>query len=128
MLLERRIFSNRSQRELVYFGGLVGGQPLPYRLDHNLPYGLKHALSGAKDKSGSTLPASDKRFWGRVWEAFLTRRPLTGPKQFLRVSTPIGQDKLAEADLLLESFLSVWLQPVAYQQELTKWLRSGHKH
>src|SRR6266511_1797277 len=39
--LERRIFSKDSHRELVYFGALVGGQPLPYRLDQYLSVALK---------------------------------------------------------------------------------------
>src|SRR5688572_7589148 len=39
--LERRIFANGTHRELVYFGALVGGQPLPYRLDPHLSIGIK---------------------------------------------------------------------------------------
>ena len=38
---ERRIFTHRTHRELVYFCGLVGGRPLPYRLDHNLSVALQ---------------------------------------------------------------------------------------
>jgi hypothetical protein len=41
---ERRVFTTGTQRELVCFAGLVGGQPLPYRLDHNLSIGMRLAL------------------------------------------------------------------------------------
>src|SRR3989441_11953206 len=39
--LERRIFATETHRELVYFGALVGGQPLPYRLGPHLGIGIK---------------------------------------------------------------------------------------
>jgi Protein of unknown function (DUF3485) len=125
ILFERRVFSSGMQRELVYFAGLVGGQPLPYRLDHNLSVGMKHALRTAKDQTGTTLRASDKRFWRRVWDSFLARRPLTGPKQFLRISTPVPEEGISEADALLEDFLPRWLQPVAYRKELEEWRNNG---
>jgi hypothetical protein len=118
---ERRIFATESGRELVYFTGLVGGQPLPYRLDHNLSVGMRHALHVAKDDTGTTLRASDERFWRRVWESFLARRRLLGPKEFLRISTPISETGIAKADGLLEDFLSQWLQPVEYAKELQMW-------
>src|SRR5215212_6959379 len=54
LLFERRVFSSGGQRELVYFAGLVGGQPLPYRFDHNLSVGMKHALHVAKDETGTS--------------------------------------------------------------------------
>ena len=125
LVFERRVFSYSSQRELVYFTGLVGGQALPYRLDHNLSVGMKHALHAAADETGTTLRASDRRFWERVWESFLARRPLIGPKQFLRISTPISGEGNAKADVLLEQFLSQWLQPVEYEKELRQW-QAGH--
>ncbi|MFO1496822.1 MAG: hypothetical protein U1G07_00240 [Verrucomicrobiota bacterium] len=118
---ERRLFTAGAQRELVYFAGLVGGQPLPYRLDHNLSVGMKHALKLASDNSGSSLRASDRRFWRRVWDSFVARRPLAGPKQFIRVSTPVKDDDIGKADALLEDFLARWLQPVPYQTELAAW-------
>ena len=60
LLLERRVFSTGRQRELVYFTGLVAGQPLPYRLDHNLSVGMRHALHAAqmnRDQLASVGPA-----------------------------------------------------------------------
>ncbi|MBI4326078.1 MAG: exosortase-associated EpsI family protein [Chloroflexi bacterium] len=122
---ERRIFATGNQRELVYFCGLTGGQPLPYRLDHNLSIGLKYQLRTAKDKSGATLRASDQQLWNRVWESFVSRRPLLGPKQFLRVSTPIQGEDSSAADQLLKEFLPSWLASVDYQKELEAWQRRG---
>jgi hypothetical protein len=127
MLLERRIFSAGTNRELVYFGGLVGGQPLPYRLDHNLSVGMKQAMRLAKDRTGSTLRASDERFWARVWDAFLARRPLIGPKQFVRISTPISDGNPVATDELLVRFLAAWLLPVDYNSELDSWKRNKAK-
>ena len=120
---ERRIFTIGSERELVYFCGLTGGQPLPYRLDHNLSVGLKYQLRTAKDKTGSTVRASDQRLWDRVWESFISRRPLLGPKQFLRISTPIQGEDSSVADRLLREFLLSWLVSVDYQKELEAWQR-----
>lgn len=121
MVFERRIFEADGQRELVYFGGLVGGQPLPYRLDHNLSVGMKQAMKiGASRTRGGGLRAADDRFWRRVWESFVNRRELLGPKQFIRISTPATAD-LAQADKTLVDFLQQWLQRADYQQELAAW-------
>lgn len=125
LVFERRVFATGTQRELVYFAGLVGGQPLPYRLDHNLSVGMKHALKMAKDETGTTLRASDRRFWRRVWDSFTARRRLIGPKQFIRVSTPVVGDEVAKADALLEEFLPRWLQPVAFEKEIEAWQQSA---
>jgi hypothetical protein len=126
---ERRVFASGVQRELVYFAGLVGGQPLPYRLDHNLSVGMKHALHAAKDQTGTTLRASDQRFWRRVWDSFISRRRLIGPKQFVRISTPVSESAPGEADAILESFLPQWLRAIPYESELSDWKntsRLGH--
>ncbi len=119
--LERRIFEMGGVRELVYFGGLVGGQGVPYRLDHNLPAGLKRAMQSATGKKGSHPWALDKLFWTRVWQSFASRCPLLGPKQFIRISTPVTQGDIAAADALLRQVLQQWLQPVGYRQELLAW-------
>jgi hypothetical protein len=124
MVFERRLFTNPTRRELVYFGGLVGGAPLPYRLDHNLSVGIKYTLRATKDKTGSALRAADKLFWQRVWESFASRRPLLGPKQFLRISTAVVGDDLSGADRRLTEFLAQWLTPVDYRQELDSWKSS----
>ncbi len=121
IVFERRIFSNGTERELVYFGGLVGAQPLPYRLDHNLSVGMKHARMFAGDRTGSAVRASDNRFWRRLVDSFWARRPLMGPKQFVRVSTPVGTGELDGADPFLRDFLTAWLKPVDYQFELKSW-------
>jgi hypothetical protein len=125
LVLERRVFTSGGQRELVYFTGLVGGQPLPYRLDHNLSVGMKHALESSADKTGTALRASDQRFWSRIWDSFLARRPLVGPKQFLRISTPILDGDVSKADALLTSFLPLWLQPAPFQAEMQSWVTGG---
>jgi len=121
LVFERRVFVSSLQRELVYFAGVVGGQPLPYRLDHNLSVGMKHALQTAKEQTGTALRASDQRFWTRIWDAFVARRPLTGPKQFIRISTPVSEGGLEQADRLLGDFLPQWLMTVPYDQEIAAW-------
>lgn len=124
---ERRIFVASNQRELVYFGGLVGGQPLPYRLDHNLSVGMRYALRAAGERTGTTLRASDKRFWTRVWDSFTSRSALLGPKQFIRVSTSIQEDDVARADALVRDLTIHWLKPVDYELELRNWKKAYRK-
>jgi len=87
--LERRIFASGTHRELVYFGALVGGQPLPYRLDPHLSIGLKRGEKSLAGIFGKMLGAIDARFLSWPWKSFVNRRPLNGPKQFIRVSTPV---------------------------------------
>jgi len=126
MVFERRIFVGGGQRELVYFGGLVGGQPLPYRLDHNLSVGMKYALDSAAKNTkamGAGYRSTDKLFWQRVWEAFTSRRQILGPKQFIRISTPVGGSDADVGDRLLQGFLGNWLVPVDYQTELDAWFQ-----
>lgn len=127
MVFERRVFVAGGERELVYFGGLVGGQPLPYRLDHNLSVGMRFALhSPEQSKSrGFFARAVDTRLWERVWDGFFSRRPLLGPKQFIRISTPLLGGDIAAADKLLFEFLQRWLEPVDYAAELAAW--TAHK-
>jgi hypothetical protein len=105
----------------------VGGQPLPYRLDHNLSVGMRYALRVTGERSGTTLRASDKRFWTRVWDSFTSRSPLLGPKQFIRISTSIQGDDVAHADALMRDFTVRWLQPVDYQSELRNWKKAYRK-
>ena len=125
IVFERRLFVAGEKRELVYFGGLVCRQPLPYRLDHNLSVGMKYALDKAAQKRGTAgfgMRAVDKVFWQRIWDAFLARRQILGPKQFIRVSTSVGGSDFESADRLLQSFLEGWLEPVDYETELEDWL------
>ncbi len=118
MVLERRIFTMQQHRELVYFGGLVGGQPLPYRLDHNMSVGMRYAVSSGAREDGAGLRLSNSLFWQRVWESFRTRSRLAGPKQFVRISTPIVQNDVKAADDRLNRFLELWLKPVDFEEEL----------
>jgi hypothetical protein len=124
LAFERRLFLGSDRRELVYFGGLVAGEPLPYRLDHNLSVGAKTAARQLTDQSGTAARASSRLFWRRVWDSFASRKPLLGPKQFLRLSTPIQGNELAAADRLLAEFLPQWLAPCDYAQERAAWQAS----
>jgi hypothetical protein len=114
---ERRIFTSPVQRELVYFAGMIGGQPLPYRLDHHLSIAMRQGQGKDVDGTGTTLRASDSRFWVRLWDSFLSRRQLLGAKHFLRISTPVGAD-VAASDERLREFLPKWLKPTDYATEL----------
>ncbi len=122
MQFERRLFDHGGVRELTYFGGLVGGQPVPYRLDHNLSVGMKRALRQAAGTTESAVRVADTRFWVRVWEGFLDRSPLVGPKQFVRVSTRVHGEDYGRADAILEGFLNEWLEPSDYEAELAAWM------
>jgi hypothetical protein len=113
---ERRVFDYRGQSELVYFSGLVGGQTLPYRLDHNLSVGMRTALKDREGRGGAAERASDTHFWKRLGTSFASRRALDGPKQFVRISTPVRGDVEA-ADEVLREFLRQWLVKGDYEQE-----------
>jgi hypothetical protein len=117
--VERRIFVMGPHRELVYFAGVVGGEALPYRLDHHLSVAQRYQVKGG-ERTGAALRASDKHFWGRLWDSFANRRQLFGPKQFLRISTPLAGD-VAAADKLLQEFLGQWLVPADYGAERASW-------
>lgn len=121
LTFERRIFSRSGFRELVYFGGLIGGHGCPYRLDHNLSVGMKYAIHKGADKTRTSTRAVDTLFWRRVWDSFATRSDLNGPKQFIRLSTSLNQNSIEQADRLLQEFLPLWLKPVDYNQELAGW-------
>ncbi len=112
LAFERRIFANRGHRELVYFTGLVAGQTLPYRLDHNLSVSRRVVAKGVGEAERITKANrwNDSLLWRRVVESFLSRRPLLGPKQFLRISTPLDGGE-AEADRRIREFLPRWLEP-----------------
>ena len=114
MAMERRLFNFKGHKELVYFCGLVGGQTLPYRLDHNLSVGMRTAL---KAENGSAARASDSHFWKRLWTSFASRRALGGPKQFVRISTALKGEDTKAADDLLRQFIGQWLVPGDYGKE-----------
>ena len=64
MVLERRIFSMGSQRELVYFGAMVGGAALPYRMDQYLGSGRRRAIGVTGDRRASIDRLLNTRVWG----------------------------------------------------------------
>jgi hypothetical protein len=121
MTLERRIFVAPAQRELVYFGGLVGGQPLPYRLDHNISVGMRVAAAGGGRSTGHGARASDSRFWERVWDSFVSRRPLLGPKQFIRISTSVSDGNIEAGERRIREMLELWLTPRDFREEIEAW-------
>lgn len=108
---ERRVFTVQGHSELVYFAGLVGGQTLPYRLDHNFSVSRRVVAKGESDRKNKANRWNDSLLWKRVVESFASRRPLLGPKQFLRLSTPIVGDNVKEADARLQAMLPLWLKP-----------------
>lgn len=119
---ERRLFVSGNRHELVYFMGLVGGQTLPYRLDHNLTVAMKYQLrADSNATTGTSFRLVDQKLWGRVFDAFLSRSPLLGPKQFVRVSTQVAPNDLEEGDRRLQKFLNQWLLRVDYQADLQAW-------
>lgn len=118
LTMERRLFRFGNNQELVYFCGLVDGQVLPYRLDHNLSVGLRTALRAQQATSGTVGRASDAHFWQRLWSSFTSRRSLSGPKQFIRISTPVHSDNVDAADERLQQFLGQWLSPGDFVHEL----------
>lgn len=119
--VERRVFVHERHRELVYFAGLVGGEPLPYRLDHHLSVAKKYQVRNLRgDAAGAGLRAADTQYWSRLWDSFTNRRQLLGPKHFIRISTPLGNDTAA-ADQRLREFLANWLEPIEYATEHEQW-------
>jgi hypothetical protein len=121
--VERRLFTHSSGgNELVYFFGLVGGRPLPYRLDHNLGVGQRLRLAGADGDAaaGTRLRATDNVLWTRVWESFWSRRPLLGPKEFVRISTPVFGNDIGRADALLQGALDEVIVPRPYGPQFAK--------
>lgn len=124
MMFERRIFTSGAQRELVYFGAMVGGKPLPYRLDQHFAASLKRKSNDGGDVDSTFLRLRETRLWGWAWQSFVNRTPLAGPQQFVRISTPVAGLDVNKADETLKKFLPLWLQPANYEAELAKWKAS----
>jgi hypothetical protein len=124
--IERRIFHAGTRRELVYFFGLQGGRPLPFRLDHYLATGLRTSDKEAIGRQRH-VRASDMHFWARLWDSFKTRREFRGPKQFVRISTQLGAEEIGDADERLVQFLSRWLSPSDYDRERAEWQLAASK-
>lgn len=121
MVFERRLFSISGHKELLYFGGLVGGQPVPYRLDYNLSVGARVALEKLGRSGGSQYRVVNGQFWRRIWDSFASRTQLFGPKQFVRISTELEAGGTGAADQRLQTALDQWLQSASYQDELRRW-------
>jgi len=120
LLLERRVFAHGPDRVLVYFGAVVGGKPLPYRLDQYHSASRAPGQGPRDDTSSTWRRLAQTRLWSWAWDSFRQRTPLSGPQQFIRISTAEAGD-LAAADRLLREMLPLWLQPVDYQKELRQW-------
>jgi len=105
LTFERRVFRAGQLRVLVYFGGLADGQPIPFRLDHNISVGVRLITRGTIDRTGTLLRATDLHYWKRIWESFVSRKSITGTAQFIRVSTEIHSEDLTKSDELLKSFM-----------------------
>lgn len=114
---ERRLFKLGDSEELVYFCGMVNGQQLPYRLDHHISIASRN--SDAKARTGAIAQMSDRHFFFRLWESFTSRSNLSGPKHFIRISTPVRGARLEDCDLTLQQFLSLWLTNGHFENEHT---------
>jgi len=67
--------------------------------------------TGASDRITKANRWNDSVLWRRVVDSFVSRRPLLGPKQFLRISTPVYGGNIAAADQRLREMLPIWLKP-----------------
>ena len=121
ILFERRIFAANGQRQLVYFGALIGGKPLPYRIDQYFAAGAKQGDNTKGDAEATWKRLSQPRLWSWAWDSFLNRTPLNGPQQFFRVSTPIRGSEVDGADRQLVEFLPRWLARTDYASEFSAW-------
>lgn len=109
IMFERRIFNFNEHRELVYFTALVGGKPLPYRIDQYFAAARKKTKATQDDTSSTWLRLAYGRLWGWAWESMKNRTPLFGPQQFVRVSTPVEAGDVAAADQRLKTLLPQWM-------------------
>ena len=119
MVMERRVFSIGPHRELVYFGALVGGAALPYRMDQYLGSGMGRQGGGGGDVGGSFGRLFNSRVWTWAMESFAKRARLAGPQQLIRISTPV-EESLEDADSRLLEFFEQWLTVVDYEEELAR--------
>ena len=99
----------------------LGQGKSPFR--PHLGIGIKRGEKSFAGIFGKLLGAIDARFLSWPWKSFVNRRPLNGPKQFIRVSTSVFGNDARDADRLLTDFLPHWLVPVDYRQELGQWRR-----
>ncbi len=112
--LSDAFFAFGPKRELMYFGAIVGGKPLPYRLDQFLDSGLGRKDSG--DVAGTVGRLANARIWSWAFESFSNRTRLAGPQHMIRVSTPVSKE-LDSAEVRLKEILEKWLVPISYREE-----------
>ena len=111
---ERRCFSFQGQMQLVYFGALVGGDAVPYRMN----YFKAMSDSGAGSQAGQHLArVTDLRFWDTILNSFRSRKSLQGPSHFIRVSTSVTPDDMGRGDQVLSSFLMDWMRQGSFKDE-----------
>lgn len=110
--VERRIFKTKGHRELVYFFGMSNGSRLPFRLDHNLNIAMRLQEKTAARARATLERATDKKYWSVVWDSFSSRAEHAGPKQFLRISTPVYGNRVDAADQILQDILRRWTEPL----------------
>jgi hypothetical protein len=125
VLFERRCFRGGENKELVYFGALIGGQPLPFRLDQYLGFGLRASQAGNAITTEAFARAKDKQFWAWMWNCFRARRTVGGATHFIRISTPVTVAGVASGDQLLLEFLQAFLQPADFETDLRQWKQTG---
>ena len=126
MSLERRVFTMGSSRELVYFGAIVGGEALPYRLDQYLGSGMRNRPESGGDRGGTFRRLFNTRVWSWALESFVRRTRLAGPQQLIRISTPVYPD-LETAEKTLEQFLPKWLYLTNYEEEKARFEAAAAK-
>jgi len=100
--------------QLVYFGALVGGEAVPYRMN----YFKAISDSGAGSQAGQHLArVTDLRFWGTILNSFRSRKSLQGPSHFIRVSTSATPDDPGRGDQVLSNFLMDWMRRGSFKDE-----------
>lgn len=121
LILERRIFAFEGDRELVYFGAVVGGES--YRLDQFLDSEMNRENPGERLGvfRGFMERLLNSRIWSKTIESFLNRERFIGPQHMFRVSTSV-QGSLDSAEARLEEILKKWLVPASYQDERSVFL------
>lgn len=118
ILFERRIFNFNGRRELVYFTALVGGKPLPYRIDQYFAAARQKTKATQGDTASTWLRLAQGRLWEWAWESLKNRTPLFGPQQFVRISTPIEAGDVRAADQRLKTLLPQWMVLTNFNAEV----------
>jgi hypothetical protein len=124
---ERRLFRGGNRSELVYFGAILGGRPVPFRLDQYLSFGRRMGRSEDTMATEAYRRAGDARFWACMWNCFRNRLSFNSAAHFIRVSTPVSTTDLASSDRLLQEFLRAFLVPTDYAAEAREWRAKRHK-